>query len=170
MIEASASDGIEIDPTAFVSPDARLHGSTRGTRLRIGAHSQVYDFVVIRAVGGGGDVEIGAHCYLNPHCVLYSGNGIRLGDFVLLGPHTSIVPANHAFADRGIAIRHQGFMPSRGGVVIEDDVWVGAGCVLLDGTHIESGAVIAAGSVVRGRVGGFEIWGGSPARRLGVRG
>jgi acetyltransferase-like isoleucine patch superfamily enzyme len=63
-----------------------------------------------------------------------------------------------------VPISHQRFMPSRGGVVIEDDVWIGAQSVLLDGTHIEGGAIIAAGSVVRGRVPGFQIWGGVPAR------
>lgn len=164
-----AATGVEIDPTAFVSPDARIHGSVRGTRIRIGPHSQIYDFVVIRAVGGAGDVEIGAHCYLNPHCVLYSGHGIRFGDYVLVGPGTVVAPANHEFARRDVPIRHQGFMASRGGVVVEDDVWIGANATLLDGTRIRRGAVIAAGSVVRGEVGAYEIWGGTPARRLGER-
>jgi virginiamycin A acetyltransferase len=161
--------GIEIDPTAFVSPDARLHGSVRGTRIVIGAGSQIYDFVVMRAVGGDGDIVLGAHCFINPHCVLYSGNGIRLGDYVLVGPHCSIVPANHAIARSDVPIRRQGFMASRGGVVIEDDVWIGAGCTILDGARIGRGAVIAAGSVVRGAVAPGEIWGGVPARRLGTR-
>ena len=57
-------------------------------------------------------------------------------------------------------------MPSRGGVVVEDDVWIGSRAVLLDGTHIEKGAIIAAGSVVRDRVPAYTIWGGVPARYL----
>lgn len=160
---------VEIDPTAFVSADARIHGSVRGTRIRIGPHAQIYDFVVIRAVGGDGDVEIGAHCYLNPHCVLYSGHGIRLGSYVMVGPGTVIAPANHAFGHRATPMRLQGFMPSRGGVVIADDVWIGANATLLDGTRIGPGAVVAAGSVVRGEIGPFEIWAGVPARRIGER-
>jgi acetyltransferase-like isoleucine patch superfamily enzyme len=157
---------LQIDPTAYVSPDARIHPSTKGTRIVIGAHTQVYDFVVIRAVGGTGDIVMGEHCYINPHCVLYSGAGITFGDYVLVGPGTSIVPANHEIARTDVVIRKQGFMPSRGGVVIENDVWIGANCVLLDGTYIESGAVIAAGSVVSGRVTGRAVWGGSPLRIL----
>ncbi len=160
---------LEIHPTAYVSPEARIHPSQRGTRIAIGAHSQVYDFVVIRAVGGTGDVVIGEHCYINPHCTLYSGSGIRFGDYVLVGPGCSIVPANHAFDRPDIEIRKQGFMPSRGGVVVEDDVWIGANCVLLDGTHIETGAVVAAGSVVSGRIGAREVWGGNPCRFLRPR-
>ena len=166
---ADATGGIEIDPSAYVSPDARLHGSVRGTRLVIGPHSQIYDFVVMRAVGGKGDITLGAHCYVNPHCVLYSGNGIVLGDYVLVGPNCSIVPANHAFDRLDVPMRRQGFMPSRGGVEIADDVWIGAGCTILDGARIGRGAVIAAGSVVRGEVGAYEIWGGVPARRIGRR-
>lgn len=166
---ARETGGIAIDPTAFVSADARLHGSVRGTRIVVGPHSQIYDFVVMRAVGGDGDIVLGAHCYINPHCVFYSGNGIVLGDYVLVGPHSSIVPANHAFERTDVPIRQQGFMPSRGGVTIEDDVWIGAGCTILDGARIGRGAVIAAGSVVRGEVGAYEIWGGVPARRIGRR-
>jgi acetyltransferase-like isoleucine patch superfamily enzyme len=160
---------LEIHPTAYVSPDARVHPSERGTRIVIGAHTQVYDYVVIRAVGGSGDIVIGEHCYINPHCTLYSGSGIRFGDYVLVGPGCSIVPANHAFDRVDVEIRKQGFMPSRGGVVVEDDVWIGANCVLLDGAHIETGAVIAAGSVVVGRVSARSVWGGNPARFIRAR-
>ncbi len=158
-----------LDPTAFVSPDARIFPSERGTKITIGAHTQIYEFAVIKAVGGAGDVTIGAHCYINPHCVLYSGNGITFGDYVLLAPGVCVMPTNHAFSRRDIEMRHQGFLPSKGGVVCEDDVWVGANSVLLDGAYIERGAIIAAGSVVRGRVGAYELWGGAPARKLGER-
>lgn len=160
---------LSIDPSAFVSESARIHPSERGTRIVIGSHSQVYDYVVIRAVGGTGDITIGAHCYINPHCVLYSGSGITLGDYVLIGPGCSIVPVNHSIDRTDIVIRKQGFMPSRGGVVVEDDVWIGANCVLLDGTHIGSGTVIAAGSVVSGRIEGGSVWGGNPCRMLRKR-
>jgi acetyltransferase-like isoleucine patch superfamily enzyme len=164
------TSALDIDPTAYVSPDARIHPSQRGTRIVIGAHTQVYDFVVIRAVGGDGDIVIGQHCYINPHCTLYSGAGIRLGNYVLIAPGCSIVPANHAHQRTDVVMRKQGFMPSRGGVVVEDDVWIGANCVLLDGTYIESGVVVAAGSVVSGRLTGRAVWGGNPVRLLRSRG
>ena len=95
----------EIDPSARISPDARIHASERGTRIVIGAQTQVYDFVVIRAVGGDGDIVIGEHCYINPHCVLYSGAGIRFGNYVLVGPNCAIVPANHAIDRTDVVIR-----------------------------------------------------------------
>lgn len=164
------TNALEIHPTAYVSPDARIHPSQRGTRIVIGAHSQLYDFVVVRAVGGDGDIVIGEHCYINPHCTLYSGSGIRMGNYVLVAPGCSIVPANHGIERTDVVMRKQGFMPSRGGVVIEDDVWIGANCVLLDGAYLETGVVVAAGSVVSGRLTARAVWGGNPVRLLRPRG
>ncbi len=137
--------------------------------IKIGAHSQIYDFVSICAVGGDGDLVIGEHCFINPQCVIYTGNGITMGNYVLLAPGVMIMPTNHAFGRRDISIRQQGFQLSKGGIIIEDDVWVGANSVVLDGAHIGKGAIIAAGSVVIGNVPSYEIWGGSPARKLKER-
>jgi acetyltransferase-like isoleucine patch superfamily enzyme len=158
----------EISNLATISADARIFPSVRGTRIIIGAHSQIMEFAVIRCVGGSGDIVIGEYCYLNPHCVLYSGSGIRIGDHVLIAPGVMIVPANHAFARRDLLIREQGFA-SAGGVVIEDDVWIGANSTVLDGAYIERGAVIAAGSVVNKRVPSYTVWGGVPAKMLKER-
>lgn len=155
-----------IDETAEISSDARIIPSIRETKIVIGANTHIYEFVVIKAVGGDGDIIIGENCYINPNSTLYSGNGITLKNYVLIGPGTVIAPTNHAFQRRDEYIRHQGFVPSRGGVFIEEDVWIGASSVILDGTRIERGAVIAAGSVVRGNIPAYTIWGGVPAKYI----
>ena len=162
-------NALDIHPEAVIDESVRLYPSVRGTRIVVGARTQIDAFAIIRSVGGTGDVCIGEDSRIGPHCVLYSGNGIRIGDHVLMAPHVSVVPANHAFERRDIPIAQQRFMASRGGVVIDDDVWIGAQSVLLDGTHIERGAIVAAGSVVRGRVPAYEIWGGVPAQRIKER-
>ncbi|MBE2285078.1 MAG: acyltransferase [Prosthecobacter sp.] len=164
-----SSNALTLGEGVYISPDARIHPSTRGTRIIIGAHTQIYDFVCIRAVGGAGDLVMGEHCYINPHCVMFTGNGITLGDYVLLAPGVMLMPANHAFGRRDIPVRHQGFLESKGGIFIEDDVWIGANSVILDGTHIGKGAIIAAGSVVRGQVPPYEIWGGTLAVKIKSR-
>lgn len=161
--------GVECGRDVVIAETAVIHPSSRGSRIVIGERCEIYDHVVIRCVGGLGDVVFGSHCYINPHCVLYSGNGILFGNYVLLAPGVKVVPTNHAFQSRDIPIRHQGFLPSKGGVICEDDVWVGANATLLDGAHIEKGCIIAAGSVVNRRVPSYEIWGGVPARRIGIR-
>lgn len=164
-----AGENVVIGENVSISPTTRIHGSVKGSRIVIGNHSEIYDYVTIRCVGGSGDVIIGEHCYVNPTCVLYSGNGIRLGDYVLLAPGVMIMPTNHNFARRDIPIRHQGFTSSKGGIVIEDDVWLGANSVVLDGAHIGRGAIVAAGSVVTGNIPPYEIWGGVPAKRIRER-
>jgi acetyltransferase-like isoleucine patch superfamily enzyme len=158
-----------IDPTALISKDARIYPSQKGSKIVIGAYCEIYDFVVIKPVGGVGDIVMGEHCYINPHCTLYSGHGITLGDYVLLAPGVVLAGSNHAYGNIGIEIRKQGFASSKGGIVVENNVWVGANAVLLDGTYIESGAIIAAGSVVRSHIGKNEIWGGVPAKILSKR-
>lgn len=161
-----STPGLEIGEGVFISPDARIHPSVRGTQIKIGAHSQIYEFVCIKAVGGSGSFVTGEHCYINPGCVIYTGNGITLGDYVLLAPGVMLMPTNHAFSRRDIQIRHQGFLPSKGGIVIENDVWIGANSVVLDGAHLRQGCIIAAGSVVGGEVPAYEIWGGTPAHKI----
>lgn len=160
------SDALQIDPTAVVSEDARIYPSVRGTRIEIGARARIDAFAVIRCVGGAGDVIIGDDCYINPFCVLYSGNGIRLGRDVLLAPGVHLVPTNHEYSRADLPIRLQGFRPSRGGISIGNDVWIGSHSVVLDGCTIGDGAIVAAGSVVLGDIPAGEIWGGNPARKI----
>jgi virginiamycin A acetyltransferase len=164
MHRNSGSESLTIHPTAYVCPSAVIHPSVRGSHIVIGAHTQIYDYVVIKAVGGSGDIVLGEHCYINPHSTLYSGNGIHMGNYVLVAPGCVLTPTNHSFESRKQTIRNQGFMPSKGGILIEDDVWICANVTILDGSTIRRGAIIAAGSVVSGEVGSFEIWGGVPAK------
>lgn len=157
---------LQISDTAVISDDARIYPSTKGTKIVIGAGCEIYDFVTIKSVGGDGDIVMGECCFLNPGCVLYSGNGITMGNYVLLGANVCLMPTNHRFDSRDTVIRHQGFAQSKGGIRLEDDVWIGAGSIVLDGARIEKGAIVAAGSVVRGHVPAYQIWGGNPAVHL----
>jgi acetyltransferase-like isoleucine patch superfamily enzyme len=161
---------LSIDPTATISKLADIEPSARGTLIQIGARSMVDAFVKIKPAGGSGEVVIGEDCALNSGTVLYTGNGIRIGDAVLIAANCTLAPTNHEFKDTGKRIRDQGFQPSRGGIVIEDDVWLGANVVVLDGAVIRKGAIVAAGSVVRGELEAYSIYAGAPAKRVGARG
>ena len=161
---------IRIDPTAKVSPLADIEDSVRGTLIEVGARTLIDAFVKIKPAGGMGDVVIGADCAINSGTVIYTGNGVKIGDAVAIAANCTLASTNHAIADRTRLIREQGFQPSKGGIVIEEDCWLGANVVVLDGAVIRRGAVIAAGSVVRGEVPAYAIFGGTPARRIGERG
>src|SRR5579885_490957 len=148
---------IIIDPTARLSPHCDIEDSVRGTRIVVGAHSVIDSFVKIKPAGGSGDVVIGTHCTLNSGCVLYTGNGITIGDGVAVAANCVFAPTIHAFRDKAKPIRQQGFKAGKGGIMIEDDVWIGAGCVLLDGAILRRGCVIGAMSLVRGEVPAYSV-------------
>jgi len=160
---------IEIDPTAKVSPLADVEDSVRGTRIVIGPLAVIDSFVKIKPAGGTGDVVIGEGSHVNSGTVIYTGNGVTIGKGVLIAANCTLASTNHAFARASVPITRQGFAPSRGGILIEDDAWIGANCVLLDGAIIRRGAVVAAGSVVREELGAHGIYGGNPLRQLGQR-
>lgn len=160
---------IEVHPSASVSKWADIEDSVRGSRIIIGPHVVIDAFVKIKPTGGCGDVEIGEDSVINSGCVLYSGNGICIGSGVAIAANCTFAPVNHEYRQRDVPIRKQGFRSSKGGIVVEDDVWIGANCVLLDGTILRRGCVIGAASLVRGEVPSDTIWAGNPLRQVGVR-
>lgn len=159
-----------IAPSARISPLADIEDSPRGTRIVIEDGVVIDAFVKVKPAGGSGDLVIGAGSVINSGCVLYTGSGIRIGRNVLVAANCTLAPANHAFADRDRPIRAQGFQPNRGGIVIADDVWIGANCVLTDGACIGMGAVIGAASLVRGTLPEYCVAFGVPATVQGWRG
>ncbi len=160
---------LSIAPSARISPLADIEDSQHGSRIVIEDDVVIDAFVKLKPAGGSGDVLIGRGSVINSGCVLYTGNGIRLGCNVLIAANCTLAPTNHAFADASRPIREQGFQPSRGGISIEDDVWIGANSVILDGARIGAGSVIGAGSLLRGILPPFCLAHGTPAIVRGWR-
>lgn len=158
-----------ISPTAQISPLADVEDSVAGSRIVVEDGVMIDSFVKIKPVGGTGDVVIGANSVVNSGTVIYSGNGVRIGKNVLIASNCSLAPVNHQYAAREASIRSQRFRPSKGGIVIADDVWVGAGTVMLDGAVVGTGAVIGAASLVRGQLEEYGVYAGNPLRKIGVR-
>ena len=148
-IDALSRDGIDLGSHVTIDHGAILRGSG-----------------VIRHLGVG--ISVGPRTSIGAFNVLLGQGGIRIGSDCLLGPSVTIVSENHVYVDPTLPIREQGEV--RAETVIGDDVWIGAGAVILGGAQIGSGAVIAAGAVVRGNVESLAIVGGIPARLIGRRG
>ena len=161
---------LSIASSARISRLADIEDSSRGSHIIIEDDVVIDAFVKLKMAGGSGDVVIGRGSVINSGVVLYSGNGIRIGSNVLIAANCTFAPTNHAFANAHSPIREQGFQPSRGGIVIGDDVWIGAQCVLLDGSTIGDGCVIGAASLVRGALPPFCVARGIPAQVKGWRG
>jgi virginiamycin A acetyltransferase len=159
-----------IHETAKIAQWVSIEVSSKGTNTYIGKNSFIDDFVKIKHVGGNGDIIIGENVYINSCTVIYSGNGVKIGNNVLFGPNCNLVPVNHNYLGREKTILQQGFLESQGGIIIEDDVCLGANVTILDGSHIKKGAVIGANSLITGVVEAFSINVGTPlVQRIGYR-
>ncbi|HAF00048.1 MAG TPA: acetyltransferase [Methylophilaceae bacterium] len=160
---------IEIHQSALISSLADIEDSVRGTKIIIGAGCMIDSFVKIKPAGGMGNITIGDNTYINSGCVLYTGNGISIGNNVAIAANCTLAPVNHEHKNKDLLIREQGFKMSKGGIIIEDDVWIGANCVILDGAILRKGCVIGAGSIIRGEIQQFSINAGNPLNVIGWR-
>lgn len=158
-----------VSPSAQVSPLADIEDSVRGSRIIIEERVVIDAFVKVKPAGGTGDLIIGAGSYINSGTVIYTGNGIRIGKDVLIAANCTLAPVNHNYLDRGRKIVDQGFAESRGGITIEDDVWVGVGTVVLDGAVLGKGCVVGACSLVRSTLEPYGVYGGNPLVKIGER-
>jgi len=94
--------------------------------------------------------------------------GVEVGKYVMFGPEVSIVGADHRFDQPGTPMIFSG-RPDVPPTVIEDDVWIGARSVIIAGTRIGRGSIVAAGAVVTRDVPNYSICGGVPARVIRSR-
>ena len=160
---------LKISHKAVISPLADIEDSLQGSLIEISDGVVIDSFVKLKPAGGIGDVHIGENTTINSGCVIYTGNGLSIGRGCAIAANCTFAPTNHEYSRRDRTIAEQGFMPSRGGIIIEDDVWIGANVVLLDGATVRCGSVIGAGSVVRDELPPYSINVGSPTRVVGYR-
>jgi acetyltransferase-like isoleucine patch superfamily enzyme len=120
---------------------------------------------VIRSLGKG--LVIGSNSAVGAYSFLGAQGGIRIGSNVIMGPRVNFHSENHIYQDLNIPIRLQG--EARQGILVEDDCWIGAGTVVLDGVRIERGCVVAAGSVVAQDLPAYSVAAGVPARIVKTR-
>ena len=87
---------------------------------------------------------------------------LEIGDRVSIGPRVTVLPMEHANASRvRVAMKVR-----EGGVIIKDDVWIGAGVIILSGVTIGECSVIGAGAVVTKDVEPYTVVAGVPARKI----
>ena len=136
-------------------------------QAKIGKKTKIHPTVILRQAF---NIEIGEGCLINHNNVLQAGKvdgKIKIGNYVHTGANVMIIGFNHAFDTREIPTIQQNYYDAD--VVIEDDVWIGGGAVILPGVTIHKGAIVAAGAVVNKDVPAFAIVGGVPAEVLKYR-
>lgn len=112
------------------------------------------------------DLIIGEYSSIGPGC--WISPNVVIGRYVLFAPNVVVVGADHRFDLPGVPMMFSG-RPTLKQTVIEDDVWVGYGVIIIAGIRIGRGAIVAAGAVVTKDVPPYEIWGGIPARKISER-
>jgi maltose O-acetyltransferase len=130
----------------------------------LGTNARIESNVIVHGASYlfmGRDSGINAGCWINAAGGLYIGRDSRIG------PKTIIHTANHRFESLSVPIWEQGWVKKP--VVIGNDVWIAAGCIILPGVRIGKGAVIAAGAIVTHDVPPYSVAGGVPARVIKSR-
>lgn len=103
---------------------------------------------------------IGNNCSINRNTVLRGKYSI--GDYVAIGPNCSVMGFNHRFDNLNENISKQGRTIK--GIIIENNVWIGANTLVLDGVTIGEGCVIGGGSVVTKSIPPFSVAAGNPCK------
>jgi len=138
-----------------------------GVDLHIGTGTKIWAPV---------DVDIGDHVYLGKHVHIEANASI--GSYVMLANNVALVGRHdHDIRAIGVPVRFGHWVGSKNypspfkeeRVVIEDDVWLGYGSIVLTGVTIGRGAIVAAGSLISRDVERYSIVGGNPAKVIGRR-
>jgi acetyltransferase-like isoleucine patch superfamily enzyme len=154
--------GIFIDERVFIFQDKGGEG------VELGKNVLIYRDTIIQT-GYGGSVTIGTHSSIQPRCQLSAYKApIRIGCDVMIASNCAFYSYDHSI-ELGEIIRKQP-LKSKGGIVVEDDAWLGVGVIVLDGVRIGKGAVVGAGSVVNKDIPDYAIAVGNPARVVKIRG
>ena len=131
-----------------------LFGELIGTQVDDG-------FVLIppfHATGGAG-MKLGRNVFVNQNCTFYDLGGLEIGDDVMIGPNVSLITSGHPVEP---SRRRDGVIAKP--IVIERNVWIGAGATIIGGVTIGENAVVAAAAVVTRDVPPNTLVGSNPAK------
>ena len=133
-----------------------------GERFKLGAYSIISCTSHLSKLGKG--IQFGHDCGISEYCYFGSSGGILIGNSVIIGQYVSFHSEEHTFDNLSINIKEQGVTSQ--GIVVGNNVWIGAKATILDGSNIGNNCVVAAGAVVKGVFPNNCVIGGIPAKIL----
>ncbi len=156
---------ISIGSNVFIDDNVVLDAKGEGNKgLHIGENVYIGRNTILSCKNGS--ILIGDYVNISANCSLLSETEIRLGRYCFLAGHCYLVAGgNHSFDDLETPIMFQPSL-SKGGIQIADDVWLGAGVVVLDGVSVGRGCVVGAGAVVTQPLPEYSVAVGSPAQKI----
>lgn len=112
-------------------------------------------------------LRIGAHFGVNTGSYLNAIGGLTIGDYVLIGSNVTISSGRHPIEGRLPPVFARPAIPDP--IVIEDDVWIGAGAVIMPGITLRRGTVVGANAVVTKDTDEYAVVAGVPAKKIRTR-
>lgn len=112
---------------------------------------------------GPDGISIGNNVWINMGCYLAgTGGPIKIGNDVLIADSVRMYTLDHKYGEVDKPVKEQGV--KRGGIFIEDNVWIGSGVLILKGVSVGKGSVVAAGAVVTKDIPEGVLVAGVPAK------
>ncbi len=170
------ANDIRLDKGFSIPANVKMKGARLSGKISLSEGCQIRDDVRISAASR---VTIGRYTSINGPATMIRAaiNPVRIGNFCSVARQVTIQEFNHR--TDGLSSYHvfknifnegvEKDIESKGGIVIGNDVWVGANASLLSGVNIGHGAVIAANSVVSKDVPDYAIVAGVPAKVIKMR-
>lgn len=131
-----------------------------GDCVKIGSYSKLLSTSHFSKFGKG--LVMGSNSAVGDFTHFGAPGGISIGNDVIMGSYVSFHSENHNFSDSSMLIRDQGVNSK--GIILGNNIWVGAKVTFLDGCEVGDNSVVAAGAVVNGKYPAHSIIGGVPAR------
>lgn len=149
------AEGAEV----IIGENCTLNSSNRGY------HVNMFSPVKIMADREGARIRVGKNTRIHGSCI-HAYELIEIGNRCLIAANCQIIDGNgHELSFDNVMNRINTTSGSKP-VIIEDDVWIGTGSIILPGVTIGRGSVVSAGSVVTKSIPPFCIYGGSPAKLI----
>jgi len=155
--------GRRIHPKCLFGKGATIE---RPWNVEMGPRCVLQPYVWLNVGGNNARLKIGAYTFIGRYVEIEIARSVIIGKGGLIAPGVFVTDHNHGI-DKALTIYEQPSVIAP--VVIGDNVWIGANCVILPGVTIGDGAVVAAGAVVNRDVPANAIVGGVPARLLKTR-
>ena len=148
---------LKLGANIFIGDRVKIFEDSSGGSVKVDNHVYLHNDVCIQT-GNGGSVQIGSDTHIQSRCQFLADKApIEIGSGVQIAPNCGFY-----LGDRDIAT------PLKG-IIVDDDVWLGHGAIILAGVHIGKGAVIGSGAVVDRDIPDGAIAVGVPARVIGTR-
>lgn len=127
---------------SIVSPYALIKTKGKKSVLKIGYRSAIRSNTEISVTDG--IIDIGDKCFINRNCMIVAHEKIIIGNNTTIGPNCCIYDHDHNFR------KEVDGEFTTGAVIIGNNVWIGAGVIILKGSLIGDNCVIGAGAIIKG--------------------